>query len=280
MPATVPPNGTRHALVLGGGGAVGIVWMAGLTLGLRDAGIDLGRADRIVGTSAGAVVGANIAAGVDPGTMLVTPSPNSEAPPIDASGLMEILAMRPEPGESLADQRRRVGARALEMNVGDPADHLARMGRLLGVTEWPDRDLIVTAVDVTTGELEPWTRDGRATLLEAIASSTSVPGVFPPIPIGGTYYIDGGMRSPINADLAAGADLILVLEPLAHMFPHAPSDSELGGATAIFVTPDADALAVFGPDVFDRSALEPAFAAGVRQAAEAATRLKGVWPGA
>jgi NTE family protein len=52
-----------YALVLGAGGVTGIAWETGLLWGLLDAGLDLTRADLIVGTSAGSVVGAQIATG-------------------------------------------------------------------------------------------------------------------------------------------------------------------------------------------------------------------------
>src|SRR4051794_34362424 len=54
-----------RALVLSGGGSLGIAWQSGLTLGLAEQGVDLGDADLIVGTSAGSVVGAQIALGRD-----------------------------------------------------------------------------------------------------------------------------------------------------------------------------------------------------------------------
>ncbi|MFE6171375.1 patatin-like phospholipase family protein [Streptomyces sp. NPDC056464] len=47
------------AVVLGGGGAVGIGWQAGLLTGLAEGGCDLSGADLVVGTSAGALVGAS-----------------------------------------------------------------------------------------------------------------------------------------------------------------------------------------------------------------------------
>ena len=56
-----PGMSTRRALVLAGGGVVGISWMLGLIHGLRRHELDLAAADLIVGTSAGACVGAAIA---------------------------------------------------------------------------------------------------------------------------------------------------------------------------------------------------------------------------
>ncbi|MEU5757742.1 patatin-like phospholipase family protein [Nocardia sp. NPDC047648] len=276
MSETVSPNGSSVALVLGGGGPVGLAWLAGLATGLRDSGIDLSLADRFVGTSAGAVVGAVLADGGDPARLL---RPSTSAPvQADPARMAEIFAVLRAPGQDPAQARRRAGELALAAQVGDPDEHIARMGGLAGVAQWPARDLVVTAIDITTGELRAWTRDGAASLPAALASSTAVPGVFPPIPIDGRHYIDGGLRSPVNADLAAGADVVVIVEPLAHMFPRITSDRELGSATEISIVPDDDAITVFGLDVFDPAALAPAHAAGVRQSAEAALRLKDVWP--
>ncbi|WP_051021348.1 patatin-like phospholipase family protein [Nocardia araoensis] len=277
MSDTMAANGFSVALVLGGGGPVGISWLTGLAVGLRDNGVDLSSADRFVGTSAGAVVGAVLADGGDPARLLRPPSPSAAPVRADPARMAEIFAVLRAPGQDPAQARRRAGELALAAQAGDPDEHIARIGGLAGVAQWPARDLIVTAIDITTGELRAWTRDGAASLPAALASSTSVPGVFPPIPIDGRHYIDGGLRSPVNADLAAGADVVVILEPLAHMFPRIPSDRELGSATEISIVPDEEAVAVFGLDLFDAAALAPAYAAGVRQSADAATRLKDVW---
>ena len=55
----------NRALVLGGGGVTGIAWQIGVHCGLRRAGVVLGDADTIIGTSAGSVAGIVLAAGVD-----------------------------------------------------------------------------------------------------------------------------------------------------------------------------------------------------------------------
>lgn len=278
MSDSVVPNGFSIALVLGGGGPVGISWMAGLATGLRDNGIDLALADRFVGTSAGAVVGAVLADGGDPARLLRPPSTSAAPVRADPARMAEIFAVLRAPGQDPAQARRRAGELALAAQVGEPDEHIARIGGLAGVTHWPARDLVVTAIDITTGELRAWTRDDEASLPAALASSTAVPGVFPPIPIDGRHYIDGGLRSPVNADLAAGADVVVILEPLAHMFPRIPSDRELRSATEVSIVPDNAAVAVIGLDVFDSAALAPAHEAGARQSAEAASRLKDIWP--
>ncbi|MFI1912573.1 patatin-like phospholipase family protein [Nocardia sp. NPDC020380] len=281
MPPASPPDNSRPALVLGGGGAAGVMWLFGLTLGLRQTGIDLSLAGRIVGTSAGAVLGANLAGNVDLADLLASlPSepPAPEPTPSSAtSSPADSLQLNAADIDPVA-RRRRIGAHALELDLGDPADHIARMSQLLGITDWPHHDLLITAVDATTGALRTWTREGKATLPEAIAASTAVPGVFPAIPIDGSHFLDGGLRSPINADLAAGAPLIVILEPFAHLFPRAATDTELAGAPTISITADTPAISAFGSDLFAPAARRPAFEAGVRQAAQAATRLRDVWP--
>lgn len=264
--------------MLGGGGPVGIAWMAGLATGLREAGIHLSLADRIIGTSAGAVVGAVLAAGGDPSSLAAPLPGGGERFEVDQELMMGIFAELAAPGTDRGAAWRSAGRKALAAPVGDPAVHVARIQNLAGLTDWPDRDLRITAVDVTAGEFQVWTADGAATLPEALASSTCVPGVFPPIPVRGHHYVDGGLRSALNADLAAGAELVVILEPLAHMFPRAPFDRELGGATEVSVIPDPETVAIFGLDVFSPASVAPAHEAGLRQAAEAALRLKAVWP--
>ncbi|MBF6061365.1 patatin-like phospholipase family protein [Nocardia terpenica] len=277
MADAVAGTGCGLALVLGGGGPVGLSWMTGLMVGLRAAGIDAAAADRFVGTSAGAVVGAVLAAGDDPARILTARPADSAAYQVDWELVASIFAVLAEPGDPV-QARRRAGQLALTAETGAPHEHVARMTALVGATAWPQRELLITAVDVGTGELRVWTRSGAASLGQALASSTAVPGVFAPIPVAGHAYFDGGTRSPVNADLAAGAQVVVIVEPLAHLFARIPSDRDLGAATVISVVPDAESVAAFGPDVFDPAALAPAYAAGVRQGPAAAEQLRGVWP--
>ncbi|RDI63441.1 patatin-like phospholipase family protein [Nocardia pseudobrasiliensis] len=278
MSEPVSPNPSRIALVLGGGGPVGLAWLAGLADGLRARGVDLCAADRFVGTSAGAIVAAALADGGDLSALLRPRPADAESRPAPPQTLDFFAPLR-EPGLDLASARRKVGELALGARAGDPADHIASMGRLTDGKPWPTADLVVTSVEVETGRLRAWTAADEATLAQALAASTSVPGVYPPIPIGGNHYIDGGIGSPINADLAAGADLVVIMEPLAHMYGHLPSDGDLGGATAISIVPDTRAIAALGPEPFNLAALTPAFESGVRQAEQAATILTDSgWP--
>ncbi|GAA3163833.1 patatin-like phospholipase family protein [Planomonospora alba] len=208
-----------RALVLGGGGIAGIGWEAGIITGLRREGADLGEADLVVGTSAGSVVGALVAAGAD-----------------------------------------------LESAVAAQADAEPRA--------------TVPAVDTATGEFTVWERDSGVPLVSAVASSCAVPGVFPPVEINGRRYMDGGVRSTTNADLAEGCSAVVVVEPLAHLTPRAALAAEtagLGGAEVVHVGPDEAAVAVFGVDVLDPSLWRPAFDAGLAQAPAVAGSVREAW---
>jgi len=72
----------------------------------------------------------------------------------------------------------------------------------------------VTAVDAATGEFRTFDRDSGVPLVQAVAASCAVPGVYPPVTIGGRRYVDGGMRSAANVDLAAGVERVVVLAVL------------------------------------------------------------------
>ncbi|MFI2338302.1 patatin-like phospholipase family protein [Nocardia rhamnosiphila] len=280
MPDARPTATPTIALVLGGGGPVGIAWLSGLAIGLRDAGIELALADRIIGTSAGAVVGSALASGIDIATLL-TPRPRDAEPARhDYAPLLEIASLLRAVDQDRDLVLQRVGELALGAGTGDPAVHIDRIGSLVGFAEWPEHDLRIAAIDIGSGTLTAWTRDGAATLVEALASSTAVPGVFPPIEIAGRHYIDGGVRSTVNADLAVGHDVIVILEPLAHVYPRTRADRELGPAREISIRPDDIAVAAFGTDLFADTALYPAYESGVRQAAAAAAELKEFWPAA
>lgn len=70
----------------------------------------------------------------------------------------------------------------------------------------------------------------------------------------------------------------MILEPGAHLYPRADTDDELASATMVSISPDAQAIAATGADVFDPAALRPAYEAGLRQSTVAAARLRGIWP--
>ncbi|MEU8382080.1 patatin-like phospholipase family protein [Streptosporangium sp. NPDC048865] len=269
-----------RALVLGGGGVAGIAWEAGIITGLRRAGVELGEADLVVGTSAGSVVGTLVATGADleksVGVQADTEVATVSA--VDMEAVMAAFGVLYDPSLEPREARRRVGEMALA--VPDTGARIETIGDRLPVKEWPERRLLITAVDAETGEFVVWERDSGAPLVSAVASSCAVPCVFPPVEIGGRRYMDGGVRSATNADLAAGSSAVILLEPLAHVSPRARFESEvarLGDARVAHVVPDEASIAVFGANVLDPALWRPAFEAGLTQAPAVRESVSRAW---
>ncbi|MCC5575340.1 patatin-like phospholipase family protein [Microtetraspora sp. AC03309] len=272
-----------RALVLGAGGLVGMAWMAGLACGLRRGGVDLGEADLIVGTSAGAIIAALLATGQDPDRLAtpVRPAGSGSTPPqVDGRRLGEAFAVLGSAASNPDEARRRVGQIALAAETGPEQAHIARMRAMAGADQWPDRRLLITALDAETGEQEVFDRASGAPLPSAVAASTAFPGIYPPITVNGRRYMDGSLRSATNAGLAAGARTLVVIDPQAHLFPRELLHQELavaGARTVVTIEPDPESLRAFGSDLNDRTAWEPAYQAGLRQATDAAEQLRLAW---
>jgi NTE family protein len=255
----------RTALVLGAGGITGVAWQLGILVGLHDRGLDLGAADLIVGTSAGAMTGALIAAFGDPRVAAAIEAPLGPGdPPMRADWQRGALAFQLLQDETLRpeEMRRRIGAIALEAEVGPPEPWLAAFGRRLPIAAWPER-LVVTAVDVHSGEPVAWDRDAGVPLVAAVAASCAVPCLFPPIPVNGSRFMDGGVRSRTNADLAAGYDRVYVLAPRMPLLQRDSLDPAF-----TLVEPDGAATAAIGGNVFDAARWFPVLAAAERQGGE------------
>ncbi|MFF5108019.1 patatin-like phospholipase family protein [Streptosporangium sp. NPDC000509] len=272
-----------RTLVLGGGGVAGIAWEAGIVTGLRRAGLELGEADLIIGTSAGSVVGTLVATEADlesaVGVQADTEVSNvSTASAVDMEAVMAAFGVLYDPSLEPLEARRRVGEMALAMQ--DTGARIETIGNRLPVKEWPERRLLITAVDTGTGEFVVWERESGVPLVAAVASSCAVPCVFPPVEIGGRRYMDGGVRSATNADLAAGSSAVVLLEPLAHVSPRSRLEAELaelGEATVAHVVPDEASVAVFGANVLDPALWRPAFQAGLAQALAAQESVARAW---
>ncbi|MGW7194048.1 patatin-like phospholipase family protein, partial [Streptomyces sp. NPDC054838] len=210
--------GGKTALVLGGGGLTGIGWETGILCGLAAAGTDLTTADLVVGTSAGSVVGAQLTSG------LLTPRELYERQLGDAAGevaarlgaaIFARYAVTMLRSRDAAAYRRRVGAFALAADTGPEAVRREVLKARLVSSEWPERRLVVTAVDALTGALTAFDRESGAGLLDAVSASCAVPGVWPPVTVDGRRYIDGGVRSATNADLAADYERVVIVAPMA-----------------------------------------------------------------
>jgi NTE family protein len=279
----------RTALVLGGGGVTGIAWETGVVAGLADAGVDLTGADLVVGTSAGSVVGAQLTSGTAVGDLFdrqLEPPSQEAVARVRRSVLARYALAMLRSRRDEVDFRRRIGALACAAaDTGltpSEAERRAAIESRLPSTEWPDRRLVVTAVEAATGEFTTFTRTSGVELVAAVGASCAVPGVYPPVTIDGRRYVDGGMRSGANADLAAGYDRVVVLAPLPRgLGPMASVDAQVTGLVSrvAVVSPDAAARQAIGKNVLDPAARAAAARAGRAQAATVAARVADVWTG-
>ncbi|MFD3695234.1 patatin-like phospholipase family protein [Streptomyces sp. NPDC058646] len=276
------------ALVLGGGGLTGIGWECGILYGLARAGVDLAAADLVVGTSAGSVVGAQLTSG------LLTPQELYERQLGDAAGesaarlgagLLARYALAMARSRDPKAYRQRVGAMALTARTAEEAERREVLAARLVSHQWPARRLVVTAVDAHTGEPADFDRESGAGLVDAVSASCAVPGVWPPVTVGGRRFIDGGVRSATNADLAAGYARVVVLAPLSLGSGLVPSPAaqaarlRAAGARVLVITPSAEARRAFGRNVLDPARRDPAARAGLAQAAAHAAEAAAVWSG-
>ena len=230
------------ALVLGGGGAAGNAWEIGIIAGLAEAGLDLTQAaDLVVGTSAGATAAAQVRSGIPAAELLASVlSPpvqpaghNRERPPsLPMATVFERMRAIGAAATSAADLQRAMGAFGLESDstLGPGAgQRRATVAARLTRPEWPDKPMIIVAVDAHTGELAAFNRDSGVDLVDAVTASTALPGLVPTVSINGTHYIDGGVRSLDNADLASGYANVMVLSPLGGRSQTPPQAGQFEG---------------------------------------------------
>ncbi|WP_262284202.1 patatin-like phospholipase family protein [Micromonospora sp. MA102] len=274
-----------RALVLGGGGVTGVAWELGLLAGLAARGLDLTAAELVVGTSAGSVVGAQVCSGTpveDLYAAQLRPA-RGELPARLGVAVLARWAWAGARGRDEVRARARVGAMALAARTPSEESRRAVIAARLPARDWPARRLLVTAVDAASGEFVVFDADARVPLTDAVGASCAVPGVWPPVTIGGRRYVDGGVRSPVNADLAAGARAVVVLAPTRAGFGPMPRLSaqvaqlRSAGAEVAVVSPDRAARAAIGRNVLDPARRAASARAGFAQAAAVAEEVSAVW---
>ena len=279
---------TGRALVLGSGGITGVAWEVGLLAGLAAQGLDLSGADLVIGTSAGALAGAQVTSGTSlAGLYQAQTTPDG----VDViAGMSRGLVFRYAlafglPGTATR-ARIRMGRLALASPELPEAERSAVIGAWLPSHDWPARRLLITAVDVASGRFAAFDGASGATLIEAVSASCAVPGVWPPVRINGRQWMDGGMRSATNADLAAGCERIVVLAPIWQGFGLLKGAVRQcrrlarGGRRSVALeVPDEAAQAALGPILLDSARRAQAAQAGYAQAATAARQIAAVWSG-
>ena len=285
----------KRALVLGGGGIVGVAWETAILAGLLEGGVDVRDADLIVGTSAGSVVGSQIAAGRDIRDVMRdrgegSVPPESSVKP-DVAAITAVFGRWASFETMTPDACAQVGALALAAPTMPEEEMLARFGR--EGDDWPERPLLVTAVDCTSGELRVFDAACGVPLRLAITASCSVPGMFPPVTIEGRRYTDGGVRSGTSADLAQRIepDVVLIVAPMGSTTDNAygrlmagqiaseKAGLEAMGATVIVIQFDDAAKQSGASNLMNPAGAAPAAVAGEAHGRRMAPELRAWWSG-
>ncbi|WP_235614607.1 patatin-like phospholipase family protein [Streptomyces ambofaciens] len=275
------------ALVLGGGGLTAYAWQVGVLAGLADAGLDLGAADVLAGTSAGSLLALDLAKGSAPAD-LYREQVHRERAMMDVNFTLTMTAKYLWAALGSRDPDtvvRRLGRLALSVRGVPESAVLAAIGPHLPVEDWPERTVRLFAVDALTGAPTAFDAGSGVDLLHAMSATCALPPLFPPITIGEGRWMDGGVRSTTNADLVDDCARVVVLAPIPKAAGATPSAATqvasltAKGARAILLTPDRAARRAFGRNPLDASRIPGAAREGRRQGTEQADRVRTIWHG-
>lgn len=279
-------------LVLAGGGVIGEAWMTGVLAGIEDeAGADLRGVESFVGTSAGAIVAARLAAG----TPLRRPPRGASAAAAAAAeadgraGLVRTAARwgwaATSPLAPVATALSTPGGALVRSALLARAPDTGRtLGRLHGEVERSgarfDGRLRVCCVDKRSGRRVVFGAPGapRATVADAVTASCAIPWVFAPVRIGDREYVDGGVWSVTNLDAAPARreTEVLCLDPTASLRSPLRQAFRVAisvelqilrrrGARVRHIGPDDEAAEAMGTDFMATGPSAAALAAGHRQ---------------
>ena len=234
----------KVGLVLGAGGVLGGAWLTGGVHALaRETEWDPASAEYTVGTSAGAMIGALVAADVPSWFMVahsrgesftgLTGPDGRPARDADRAAGAVFRLHRGFPGIGPGSLRMALTALSnplrhtpLQMMAGWLPTGLVSTDSLKEVVgravpgRWVDHpNFWAVACDYGTGRRVPFGRADapRAKVADAVAASCAIPGFYRPVEIGRRRYVDGGVCSASNLDLVAGRglDLVICLNPLS-----------------------------------------------------------------
>jgi NTE family protein len=281
----------KTALILGGGGVLGVSWETGLLAGLQQAGVDVTGADLIAGTSAGSIVSTQIAQGYELSYLLgehQSGTIGTKTPlDFDPVNLMAVFAKWTSFTDMTTEACAEVGAMAIASKTANEEVWIESFAEFID-PEWPDRDLRLCTVDAESGEFRFWTRDSGVDIRKAVASSCAVPGLLPCVHIDGHVYQDGGVRSGTSADLASGYDNILIVAPigvredsidplLGRITRQEADELRKQGSTVELVFPNQKTMEIMGINRMDTTKRGVTADAGLEQGRELAKRLESAW---
>jgi len=295
---------TKTTLVLGAGGPWGVAWMTGLILGLEEMGIEARHPHAIIGSSAGAVLGARLGTGITPEALFeqeasieaqtrklsvfrrLTPPRSEQSSPVSTSGPSSMLSVLAHEWD---DEEQRIQAVCdLASNATTVSwAHFSSVMRppSASAAAWPVVPLTVTAIDVDARSLQTFDTRSGVEMTLAVLASCAIPGVWPPAPINGRRYIDGGCwGSGDNVHLAAGAGSVLVISPLAAQRAQRPGGTTVldrdihnlraAGVRVHLVVANPSSLATRGTGVPDPASMMAAAEAGRAQGRQEAGALQ------
>jgi NTE family protein len=277
-----------RALVLAGGGVTGIAWESGVLAGLAASGVDTQHWDLVVGTSAGAFVGARLTLDGSPQPLFQIQASAINAADMEAmrrvfgSGFARALRWSRRPRHrwvgiiwlanlvvtSLMRYTVRNGFRSTASlaktirrarQEGDWQQIAAQIGAVCNANRkrstaladfwerdlgpkrgWPATRLLTTAVDTADGSRALMDATSGVSLVGAVAASTTLPGLLPPVVLRGRRYMDGGLASAANADVASGHHEVWILSPFgAPSLDQQVSDLRASGSIVHLIKPSA-----------------------------------------
>jgi NTE family protein len=285
-------DGLGLGVSLGGGGVFFVAWQLSYLRELAERGVDLAAADRVVGTSAGAVVASVLTARrisrlnrevtvlARLPALLGALAPSGHLHPSQVRAL-ELFRHAPDADPPTI---KAIGHAALAART-PPASAMARnIGLVLASRSWPSAVLHVTCVDTYSGERVVVTNAASVDIRRAVAASSAVPGLFAPQPIGDRRCMDGGVSgSGTHLDLLAGADRAVVLALTdGSGIVKATMTTTPGSTEAELAALEASGSRVFrrvpervdATTLMDPAAVPDAIAMGRRQAAGDADELR------
>lgn len=302
MKVDPPVPNFPDTVVLAGGGTLGEAWMTGVAIGLkRGGGPDLTMAGQFIGTSAGSIMATMIAGGTPLERRMQRLSGDSGIAEVEVRPTYSRLAREPGPmrrlaaglaaraGLALLGPGSRFIRRAFLRRIPEGREGLGRLGESidrLGLT-WNGR-LRITAVDLESADRVVFGNEftDSVSVSDAVLASCAIPGYFRPVRGGGRTFVDGGVWSFSNLDLAGSGEgrTVVCLNPAGTRVEGVPrlraaltagairllswleaAKLRRDGTRVTVIRPNAEAAVAIGPSRMDSARLEETVSAGIAQ---------------
>lgn len=276
----------ERALVLGGGGITGIAWESGVLAALIENGMNISQIGKIFGTSAGAFVGAVLSNNQDMKAYYHYLNENKD--PNEQTKLKkEVYEMWRQAYIQGGNNQESIGRLLGEMidqvqPVISMKERKKAIAKRLNDSKWTSQ-LVITAINARTGQLETINQQIGMDLIDSVAASEAVPGLWPHVTMNGKDYIDGGMVSSTNACLAKDFKQILIIAPLTQKIGKLPNvfDDEitLSNTSDVYtITPDEFSKSIIGDNIYDASVIIEVGNAGYEQGKRLVKEIEALMP--